>query len=34
MAPSKWNNNGGLNTSSAAGSIMGQVGNAFGGAFD
>lgn len=34
MAPSKWNNRGGLNTSPAAGSIMGQVGNVFGGAFD
>ena len=34
MAPSKWNNKGGLNPSSAAGSIISQVGNAVGGAFD
>ena len=34
MAPSKWNNKGGLNTSPASGSIMSQAGNIIGGAFD
>lgn len=34
MAPSKWNNKGGLSPSSAAGSIMSQIGNVVGGAFD
>lgn len=34
MAPSKWNNKGGLSTPSVDESIIGQVGNAVSGAFD